>query len=154
MFEALSEFVRNAGKVAVTLAMKDDQMVVVVMPMTVSKEAVINQPLTLTGSPQELDEAFVEAITNYTAARRSLVEQVESTVAILEAAKKESAGKAQKALSGKAKALSAPKATVASRAENDDGDEEEDDDVIDVPASVPPAKETPPAGTDLFALLA
>lgn len=148
MFQALSDFVRASGKVALTVTMKGDDMVVVVMPMTVSKEAVLNQPLTLSGSPAELDEAFAQAVSHYTAARRSLAEQVESTVAIIEAAKKESAGKAQKALAGKAKTL------PTSKLSDSEDDDDADPDVSDVVALSAPVKEASPAGTDLLALLA
>lgn len=155
MFQQLEAFVRETGKVTLTLRMAGDQMSVVVVPCGDSKEAALRQPLVLSATPVELDEGFVQALQSFEGAHRSLTEQVSATNEILQAAEKSQAGKAQKALSKGAKpALPAP-------SEHADDDPEDADDGADADSASPaPAVETSAsvqsAGdgkTDLFGLL-
>ncbi|MFT0173389.1 PRTRC system protein E [Paraburkholderia mimosarum] len=123
MFQQLEAFVRETGKVTLTLKMAGEQMAVVVMPGGDSKETALRQPLVLTATPAALDEGFVDALRTFEGAHRSLAEQVSATTEILQAAEKSQAGKAQKALSkGSKPALPAPASTADG---NDEGDEEE-----------------------------
>lgn len=120
MFQQLEAFVRETGKVTLTMKMAGDQMSVVVVPCGDSKEAALRQPLVLTATPAELDEGFVQALQTFEGAHRSLAEQVSATTEILQAAEKSQVGKAQKALSkGSKPALPTP----ASNDEDDDGDD-------------------------------
>ncbi|MGB8420190.1 PRTRC system protein E [Paraburkholderia sp. RP-4-7] len=126
MFQTLEALVRAISKLNLTLRMDGDQMVVVVVPMGEGKDAALRQPLIITGLPNELDEGFVAAVQSYSAAHRSLSEQVEATTAILQEAEKSQAGKGQKALQKKSTpALPAPS---KSKPGPDDSDEDEDDD--------------------------
>ncbi|WP_199545287.1 PRTRC system protein E [Paraburkholderia kururiensis] len=125
MFEQLEAFVRETGKVTLTLKMAGDQMAVVMVPGSDSKEAAMRQPLVLTASPAELDEGFADALRTFQGAHRSLAEQVSATTEILQAAEKSQAGKVHKALSkGSKPALPAP-------APKADSNDEGDDDVAD-----------------------
>lgn len=158
MFQILEPMVRAIGKLSLSLKMDGERMVVVLVPQGDSKEAVLRQPLVLNGLPVELDEGFAAAIQSFSAAHRSLDEQVAATTAILQAAEKSQAGKAQKALTKGGK-----KATPASSSESE---EDDDDDDATGPAAVdagskgasPATSEAAPAtggntGTDLLSLL-
>jgi PRTRC genetic system protein E len=155
MFQQLEAFVRETGKVALTMKMAGDQMAVVVMPCSDSKEAALRQPLVLTGSPAELDEGFVAALQSFHGVHRSLAEQVSATTEILQAAEKSQAGRAQKALSkGSKPALPAP----ASQTEGNDEDEPTgDNDAIESQSSTDGSMSGPAHAadgkSDLFALL-
>jgi PRTRC genetic system protein E len=72
-------------------------------------EAALRTPLCLTATPEELDAGFVDALTGYTAARKSLAEQVTATVEVLKAAAEATAQKGAKAI----RRASAPKGTNA-----------------------------------------
>jgi PRTRC genetic system protein E len=155
MFQAIEPLVRSAGKLALTLKMDGDKLVVVLMPQGDSKEAVLRQPLILTATPAELDEGFVAAVESYSSAHSSLVEQVAATTAILQAAEKTQVTKAQTSLAkgGKGSGKSEATATVGEEAEDDD-DEESGASQDTAPASSQSAAESQkPAGTDLFALI-
>ncbi|CAG9255101.1 PRTRC genetic system protein E [Paraburkholderia unamae] len=153
MFQQLEAFVRETGKVTLTMKMAGDQMAVVVMPCGDSKEAALRQPLVLTASAAELDEGFVEALRSFHGVHRSLAEQVSATNEILEAAEKSQAGKAQKALSkGSKPALPAP----ASEPEGGDESPDEGDASTAQPstdAATPVAVAADDGKTDLFGLL-
>ncbi|MCX5545497.1 PRTRC system protein E [Paraburkholderia sp. CNPSo 3076] len=157
MFHELEAFVRETGKVTLTMKMAGDLMAVVVMPCGDSKEATLRQPLVLTASPAELDEGFVAALQSFHGVHRSLAEQVSATNEILQAAEKSQAGKAQKALSkGSKPALPAP----ASQPDGNDEDEDESPDAENATAAQSPtvdatsASAAPADGkSDLFALL-
>jgi len=163
MFQILEPMVRAIGKLSLSLKMDGERMVVVLVPQSDSKEAVLRQPLVLNGLPAELDEGFAVAVQSFSAAHRSLDEQVAATTAILQAAEKSQAGKAQKAL-----AKGGKKATPASSGEGEDDDDDDDDDAtgpaaVDAgstdasPATSEAASAAPAAGgntgTDLLSLL-
>lgn len=127
MFQVLEQLVRSTGKLSVTLRMDGDQMVVVAIPQTdgKDKEAALRQPLVLTGMPAELDAGFAEALVSYAGARRSLVEQVAATTAIIQAAEQDQAGKAKKTIAKNSKpALPAPSKASTSNGEPEDEDNE------------------------------
>ncbi|MBB2984276.1 PRTRC genetic system protein E [Paraburkholderia tropica] len=157
MFQQLEAFVRETGKVTLTIKMTGAQMSVVVVPCGDSKEAALRQPLVLTATPAELDEGFAQALHSFEGAHRSLAEQVSATTEILQAAEKSQAGKAHKALSkGSKAALPAP----ASQPDGEDDDADDAGERGDVPAGGAPADPADPAAkaggdgkTDLFALL-
>lgn len=154
MFQQLEAFVRETGKVTLTMKMAGDQMSVVVVPCGDSKEATLRQPLMLTATPAELDEGFAQALQTFESAHRSLAEQVSATTEILQAAEKSQAGKAQKALSkGSKPALSAP---ASSNDDSDDSDDSGDEAQTSGSIAAQPATE-PVANadgkSDLFSLL-
>lgn len=160
MFQQLEAFVRETGKVTLTLKMTGDQMAVVVMPCGDSKEAALRQPLILTATPAELDEGFAQSLQTYEGAHRSLAEQVSATTEILKAAEQSQAGKAIKALSkGSKPAPSASGSNSDDGDDSDDGDESEAGEGSAAPASsaAGTAKAEPAAAgdgkTDLFSLL-
>jgi PRTRC genetic system protein E len=162
MFQVLEQLVRATGKLAITLRMDGDQMVVVSIPQTdgKDKEAALRQPLVLTGSPAELDAGFAEALASYAGARRSLVEQVAATTAIIEAAEKDQAGKAKKTLArGSKPALPAPSKGSTSNGEPEDEDNEADEGGDSSGATVQSSPAAgaavtgKPAGTDMTSLL-
>ncbi|MBB3262364.1 PRTRC system protein E [Paraburkholderia sp. WP4_3_2] len=155
MFQQLEAFVRETGKVTLTMKMAGDQMSVVVVPCGDSKESALRQPLVLTATPAELDEGFAQALQTFEGAHRSLAEQVSATTEILQAAEKSQAGKAQKALSKGAKpALPAPSGQT-----DDDADEADDAAGEETSSAANPADAgaSPQAAddgkTDLFNLL-
>jgi PRTRC genetic system protein E len=155
MFQQLEAFVRETGKVTLTMKMAGDQMAVVVMPCGDSKESALRQPLVLTASPADLDEGFVAALQSFRGVHRSLAEQVSATNEILQAAEKSQAGKAQKALSkGSKPALPAP---ASGNDGNDDDASSDDDDAAAAQPSTDVSTSTPAAPadgkTDLFELL-
>jgi PRTRC genetic system protein E len=152
MFKAIEALVRSAGKLALTLKIDGDKMVVALVPQGDSKEAVLRQPLILTATPAELDEGFVAAVESYSSAHSSLVEQVAATTAILQAAEKTQVTKAQTSLAKGGKGTAKPQATAS-----EEGEREDDDESGESPATSPApsqaAAEAKPAGTDLFALI-
>jgi PRTRC genetic system protein E len=156
MFQQLEAFVRETGKVTLTMKMAGDQMAVVVMPCGDSKESALRQPLVLTASPADLDEGFVAALQSFHGVHRSLAEQVSATNEILQAAEMSQAGKAQKALSkGSKPALPAP---ASGDDGNDDDASSEDDNTAAAQPSTGVSTSAPAAPaddgkTDLFALL-
>ncbi|MFL9876480.1 PRTRC system protein E [Paraburkholderia megapolitana] len=152
MFQALEALTREVGKISLSMTVKDDTMVVVVVPQGESKEAALRQPLVLAGSPAELEAGFGEAVQSFSTAHRSLADQVAATTAILQASEKSQAGKAQKALQKKSTpALAAPAKGTASDGD-DDADDTEDESTGTTPLATT-ATESKPAGTDLQALL-
>jgi PRTRC genetic system protein E len=155
MFQQLEAFVRETGKVVLTLKMTGDQMAVVVMPDADSKEAALRQPLILTAAPAELDEGFADALRTFEGAHRSLADQVSATTEILQAAEKSQAGKAQKALS---KSLTPALTANASSTDENDVEDEAADEAIESAATASTASKpeaTAPADgkSDLFNLL-
>jgi PRTRC genetic system protein E len=156
MFQQLEAFVRETGKVTLTMKMAGDQMSVVVVPCGDSKEATLRQPLVLTATPAELDEGFAQALQTFESAHRSLAEQVSATTEILQAAEKSQAGKAQKALSkGSKPALPAP---VSSDDSDSDSDSDDTGDEAGARSSNAASQPTEPAAnadgkSDLFSLL-
>lgn len=125
-----------AGTITLAMSNTGDGNIRVVV--TQNGEGPLAIPLPLTASAAELDEKFIETVSSFSNARKSLEEQLASTQAILDAAKADSAAKATKAI-------------VATNASALGGDNDEDDEngacavpastVVDKPAS---------AGINLF----
>lgn len=136
----------TGGALSLTLTGNaDNTITVLVVP---KGEGALAQPLMLTASAEELDEKFVECLSSYSAERKSLAEQMESTAAVLAAAKSESAGKAVKALS-KASAASTVK-DKAIPGSSDEDDEENTGEDTPPPASASPSGEPAVAPDNLF----
>lgn len=147
MFNQLAPLVGASEKVVLTLAMNGDMLSVVVMPVVKkADDSALGAPLAIFGTPTELDEGFADALRSYTTTRQSLVEQVEATNAILEAAKANQSTKATKAL---AKAATST-GDATSNDRNDQGDDETDAKPRDAIAEATPTGST---GTDLASFL-
>jgi len=117
MFQALAQLLSSSSHVDLLVSGNGDEMTVTVIPkVTDAKAAALKTPLSLTGTPAELDEGFALALTTYSTARKSLADQVAQTAAILDAAKKQEAAKAVK---------NAPKAAKPAAVSIDDLSEEE-----------------------------
>ncbi|TWG87888.1 PRTRC genetic system protein E [Cupriavidus gilardii J11] len=147
MFNQLAPLVGASEKVVLTLAMNGDMLSVVVMPVVKkADDPALGAPLAISGTPTELDEGFAEVLRSYTTTRQSLVEQVEATNSILEAAKANQSSKATKAL--------AKAATSASDASSSDRNDEGDDEADAKPRDpISGASPTGSAGTDLASFL-
>jgi PRTRC genetic system protein E len=103
MFKALQALLAACASITQTMALNSDGTITVTIIPKATKggdgNASLNTPLCLTGTPEELDAEFVNILTSYTAKRTSLAEQLESTAAVLDAAKKDAAATATKAIS-------------------------------------------------------
>ena len=123
MFQSLRNIVAKSSISLSLTGNEDDTITVVVVP---KGDGALAQPLVLTATAAELDEKFAEVVSSYGAARKSLADQVEATNAVLDAAKKESASKAVKAVT-KASAAKTGKGSTPSDPDpvDDDLDGEE-----------------------------
>lgn len=97
---------------------KANQLVVTVTPRPSGKgDPALSQPLTLRGTPEELDTGFVDALTRYGTSYASLKETVEASLALMEEAKKTAAAKATPAAkSAAAKPVASTKPTFSVQA--------------------------------------
>jgi PRTRC genetic system protein E len=88
-------------------------------------EAALTKDLTLTATPEEFDNEFVEALRGYRGARQRLIEQAEATREVLDAAKSASAKKAADAVSKASKpAANQPVKQASMQNASDDDDDE------------------------------
>lgn len=76
-------------------------------------ELALTQKLSLTASPEEFEDSFPQCLTNYTTSYKSLVEQVETSTAVLEAAKKAQVDKTSSAAKNAAKPTGKTSAKLA-----------------------------------------
>ena len=141
MFQMLQGLIPSGSSLSLTLTGNTDNTIsVVVVP---KGNGAMAYPLAITGTAAELDEQFAEAIASFSGARKSLAEQIEATTAVLDAAKKESAEQAVKAVTNKSLAPSSAstlKDKTAPKSDpdgEDDGDGEEADFVAVEAAAVP-----------------
>ena len=153
MIASIATLARQAPKGVMLLvnAVGADQISVAIMPQGEFEgdKAALSKPLQVTGTVEELTAGLEGAITQYVEARKSLEDQVADTVAILEAAKKQSAEKSKAALKAKStKPAAAPKASTPSS----DDDSDDDDDSNANAATAPSAAAKPAAKPDAFAL--
>lgn len=133
MFHELHNMLAGLTSLTLSLAANPDNTITVtVTPMGAKTAGALNIPLSLTGTPVELDEGFATILAGYTAKRQDLSEQLAATEAILEAARKESADKAKKAIAKPAKS-STP--VVADDDEDSDGDQDDEGASNTAPAS-------------------
>lgn len=87
-------------------------------------ELALTQKLSLTASPEEFDASFPQCLTNYTASYKSLVEQVETSTAVLEAAKKAQVDKTSSAAKNAGKPPAKTPAKLAPLATEDEETDE------------------------------
>ena len=157
MFQQLATLLGSCEKLVLTLALKGEQMTVLVAPTVKGgTEAGLSLPLVLTATPGELDAGFLDALAGYTSSRRSLSEQVEATTAVLDAAKSAQTQKASKAIANAGKSKSTPQlSNEESEGEDEDesasGGAEPEAAAATTRTSDGPAPDT--KGTDLASLL-
>jgi PRTRC genetic system protein E len=133
MFTSIASMLTQKDLKGITLTIAQgsgDNLIVIVTPNAKDAKdgvAAACQPLQLTGTAAELEEGFVEAVTSFSSERQSLLEQVEDTNLVLQAAKKESADKAKNAVKkgGASARLPAPAATTTPSGDDDDDDGED-----------------------------
>jgi PRTRC genetic system protein E len=129
MFKQLYDLARKAGPLQMTLAAggEDGRMTVVVTPKggAAMDEPALAMPLSLTATPEEFDEGFVQVLTSYSEKLLSLAEQVAATNEVLAAAREASAKKGAGAVQ-KAGAKSTTKTAPATAGEGGDGDPDDD----------------------------
>lgn len=100
MFEELFALARGA---TLTMTVSADEKTgrltvnVIPKPRTNAGEPALAQPLSLTATPQEFDDGFIEALQGYREVRQSLTQQAEATKEVIEAAKAASVKKASDA---------------------------------------------------------
>jgi PRTRC genetic system protein E len=129
MFKQLYDLAQKAGPIQMTLAAggEDGRMTVVVTPKggAAKDEPALATPLSLTATPEEFDEGFVQVLTSYSETRLSLAEQVAATNEVLAAAREASVKKGTGAVQ-KAGAKSTTKTPPATASEGRDGDPDDD----------------------------
>ena len=118
-------------------------------------EPALSTPLSLTGTPEEFDAGFVQALRDYRQAHASLAQQAAATAEVLAAARTASQRKATQAIRGAAKGSpgkgSAPRTADAASASEGDPDDP-DADANGTPQGTPEASRSVDADTtlDLF----
>lgn len=157
-FQTLQSLLQSSGKLAITLFPGTDGRIKVSVVPSAEKgqEAALATPLTLTGTAEELDNGFAEAVSIFTSARTSLAEQVEATTTILNQAKESQSQKAVKALKGKPVSKEASKPAPTDNDDNDEDENAEDGESgcgSDASAASCPAAAPATAGTDLSSLI-
>lgn len=127
MFTALQTLLASAASISILLAANDDGTITVTVIPVGKKEGADpqNTPLSLTATAAELDAEFAGIVANYSGKRLSLTEQLEATTSIIDAAKKEAANEATKAIKKAGK--SAPAAATSTQPAHENGSDEDDD---------------------------
>ena len=155
MFQALAQLLSSSSHVDLLVSGNGDEMTVTVIPkVTDAKAAALKTPLSLTGTPAELDEGFAQALATYVTARKSLADQVAQTAAILDAAKKQQAAKAVKSAPTAAK----PAAVSIDDLSDEEGEGDAKSDTSSAPtvptsSAEPKAKAEADGAFDLSSLL-
>lgn len=138
-FEKLNRLALQSPLVmAVTADCATGLMTLVITPRVDkdTTEPALRQPLALSATPAEFDLGFYDALERYSASRQSLIEQVEATTEVLDAAKNAQVDKATKATArtGKPAPKQAPataggdaERTTAGEAESVGGGDAKDD---------------------------
>lgn len=165
MFKALFALAQSCANVTLSITANADATVTVIIapkPKEGVSDGALKRPLSLTGTPEELDEKFIDLVGEYAQGRKSLEEQLESTKSVLDAAAKAAKDKASKAVvkasaGGKAAAAAGKPETPAKVPLVTSGEGagvEEPDELEDPPGSssaASPQQATAEAGADLFA---
>lgn len=115
MFSQLAALLDKPGKALVmnVIALDGGKLALTVLPKGEWKEAALGTGLSVQATPEELDAHLMEQLTRYTAAHKSLAEQVDSTVQIIAAAERENKAKAQSAIKKATTPVAAAAAKVA-----------------------------------------
>lgn len=129
MFKSILPLLAGCTSLSLIIVPGDnDELTVSVIPLA-DKESkvppVVNTPITLTDTAEELDAQFADLVAKHSAVRTSLMEQLEASTSIMEAAKKDSAAKAAGAVKKAAKPASSKPGAGPVAAGNDDDDDNE-----------------------------
>lgn len=118
MFTELAPLAKSTTLNVIVTA-EGENLRVIVMPKAAKEgeNPALSTPLSLVGTPAELDAQFATIITGYTASRTSLEEALLASQTVMEAAKKDSVSAAAK------------KTTKAAPAKNTEPEEKEADDI-------------------------
>ncbi len=127
MFKSILPLLAGCTSLSLIIVPGDnDELTVSVIPLA-DKESkvdpVINTPVSLTGTAEELDAKFASLLATHTANRASLEEQLEVTASIMDAAKKDSAAKAAGAIKKGSKPV-VPKTGVTAGAVGNGSDDD------------------------------
>lgn len=151
MFQELSAFLAHLASLSLTLVGNTDgTLTVTVTPKGAKVAGALDTPLSLTGTPAELDAEFANILASYSAKRLSLAEQVAATEAILEAAKNEATEKAKKSIAKPSKTVPAKSAATGGADEDDDRSDDDDnnDSCSESATSESSSTTTKPAATE------
>jgi len=129
MFEVLKNLLAASAKGVSVIFNQDGTVTVTVFPKVAEgTNAVLQAPLVLTGTVEELDEQFASILADNIGKRLTLAEQVAATNAVMEAAATEVTAKATKAVAKASKPAAAKTPTVVATASADSGDGDGDGD--------------------------
>lgn len=101
MFKQIHRILANCKSVSIIVTGNGEKLTLTVMPTpkaTGDLAAVLATPLQISGTPDELDTGLGDALSKYTVSHQSLSEQVDATLAVIEAAKKATTEKAAAAV--------------------------------------------------------
>ncbi len=129
MFTELKEMAKSTSINIMISAEPEEKLRVIVMPKAAKEgeNPALSTPLSLVGTPEELDEKFASIITGYTASRTSLAESLSAAQAVMEAAKADAAKTAAKKTASKPTEKAKPSAATTSDSEPDEEKESEID---------------------------
>ncbi|MDK9702422.1 MAG: PRTRC system protein E [Sulfuritalea sp.] len=125
MFKSILPLLAGCTSLSLIIVPGDnDELTVSVIPL-LDKESkvppVVNTSICLTDTAEELDVHFADLVAKHSAVRASLMEQLEASTSIMEAAKKDAEAKAAGAMKKAAKPVAPkPGAAPASGSGNDD----------------------------------
>lgn len=110
MFVEMNQLLQTAGMALAlnVVSLGDGRLSVSVIPKGDFKNPALGTGMSVQGTAEELDAGLGEQINRYVAARRSLSEQVDATLQVIEAAKTASQKEAGTAISKATKASSTP----------------------------------------------
>lgn len=145
MFKELAPMVNKGTSLCIMItAAPEGNLTVAIIPKSDSPNAVLNTPLSVTASPEELDAELPAALTEYSGSRASLAETLENVKTIMDAAGKTAREEATKAAT-RTTSKPAPDSTV--------GDDEEENETASAPVrtiSTAPATSGKPDVLSLF----
>ena len=136
MFKKLATMMKEGDSLAISAALQaDGRMCLTVHAVGTFTNKALSAPLSMVGTPEELDEGMADELGRWVGTRMSLREQVDAANLILEAARKESATAASKATqrpaAGKGKVVAPAKASAAAAGAVGGDDDELDDEAGD-----------------------
>lgn len=110
LFAELAQMLDKPGKAIVmnVVAIEGGRLAVTVVPKGDWKERALGAGLSVQAGADELDAGLIEQLRRYAATHKSLAEQVDSTIQVMQAAEQASREKAQAAI----KKVPPPKATA------------------------------------------
>ncbi len=126
MFKELASLVKKTS-LHIMVSAEGDELRVIVMPKAVEgQDAALSTPLSLIGTPAELDEKLPSILAGYVGTRQSLEDSLENVKTIMDEAKKTAQAKATKpAAKGSATKSVAVAASCDGEGDGDDFDDED-----------------------------